>query len=71
MKDASETASLPPLVSKGLAAAAGAAIAATTQSSRRQRSPPRHGGSGETPAEKKLPSETFITRPGSTSWRTC
>jgi thiamine pyrophosphate-dependent acetolactate synthase large subunit-like protein len=50
---------------KGTAAAAGAAIAATTQLAQAADAVAPEKPAGKAPAEKKLPSETFITRPGS------
>jgi len=50
---------------KGTAAAAGAAIAATTQLAQAADAVAPEKPAGKAPVEKKLPSETFITRPGS------
>src|SRR5262245_38210588 len=49
---------------KGTAAAAGAAIAATTQLAQAAE-PAAEKPAGKAAAEKKLPSETFVTNPGS------
>src|SRR5262247_1676021 len=50
---------------KGTAAAAGAAIAATTKLAQAAEEVTEKPAAGKAAAEKKLPSETFITRPGS------
>jgi len=50
---------------KGTAAAAGAAIAATTTLAQAAESVAEKSAGGKGAAEKKLPSETFITNPGS------
>src|SRR4029434_8135300 len=50
---------------KGTAAAAGAAIAATTKLAQAAEPGEMNQAAAKPPAQKKLPSETFITRPGS------
>jgi acetolactate synthase I/II/III large subunit len=50
---------------KGTAAAAGAAIAATTKLAQAAEPGEMNQAAAKPPAEKKLPSESFITRPGS------
>jgi acetolactate synthase-1/2/3 large subunit len=50
---------------KGTAVAAGAAIAATTKLAQAADAAAEKPASGKAAAEKKLPSETFITNPGS------
>ena len=50
---------------KGTAAAAGAAIAAASQLAQAAETTVEKPAAGKPAAEKKLPSETFITRPGS------
>jgi len=50
---------------KGTAAAAGAALAAATQLAQAAEATAEKPAPGKPAAEKKLPSETFITRPGS------
>ena len=50
---------------KGTAAAAGAAIAATTKLAQAAEPAADKSAAAKPAAEKKLPSETFITRPGS------
>jgi acetolactate synthase I/II/III large subunit len=50
---------------KGSAAAAGAAIAATTRLAQAAEAADEKPAGGKVAAEKKLPSETFVTHPGS------
>ena len=66
MKDASEgSKSNRRSFLKGTAAAAGAAIAATTKLAQAAEPAADTAAATKPPAEKKLPSETFITNPGS------